>query len=166
MTDLKLPQIPFPSVLYNREGKKKSKRVLGLFLCPLQLFFSEYILLLTRTGHFVVIENHGRYIMFWSALREPIVPSSLGVPSLQSPFRTSQARAQIPESATQLEDSTIKFLTVPTHLTCHITKKNITLMPLININSNCFQRERGKKKITCSKAPAWNRCLLGGKCEN
>ena len=143
------------------------------FLCPLQLFFSEYILLLTRTGYFVVIENHGRYMMFWSALREPILPSSLGVPSLQSPFRTSQApaqvpeRHQVPESATQLEDSTIKFLTVPTHLTCHTTKKkNVTLMPLININSNCFQRERGEKKITCSKAPAWNRCLLGGKCEN
>ena len=68
-------------------------------------------------------------MMFWSALREPILPSSLGVPSLQSPFRTSQApaqvpeRHQVPESATQLEDSTIKFLTVPTHLTCQTTKK-------------------------------------------
>ena len=74
-------------------------------------------------GLLVIIENHGRYVMFWSTLREPILPSSLGVPSLQLPFRTSQAPAQIPESDTQLEDSTIKFLTVATHLTCHTTKK-------------------------------------------
>lgn len=74
-------------------------------------------------GLFVIIENQGRYIMFWSTLREPILSSSLGVPASQFPFRTSQAPAQIPESATQLEDSTIKFLTVPTHLTCHTTKK-------------------------------------------
>lgn len=91
-------------------------------------FFQNTLYYLPRTGLSLIVENHGKYAILRSLFRESILSISLGVLFIKTPFRTSQAPAQIPESAMQLEDLTPQFLTVAPLLSYH---KNVTLMPPI-----------------------------------
>lgn len=109
ITDLKMPQSPCFLLCHTTEIRK-------------QVSFSGYIVLLSRTGGFVIIENHGRKghvpRPFQGTHSHPHHSLCLGV-FITTPFRTSQIPAQIPESATQLEHLTLKFLTLAVHCTYH-----------------------------------------------
>lgn len=82
-----------------KQREKKASIVLHLFFSALYDYsFQNTPYYLPRTELSLVVENLEKYSMLRSLVMDPILSMSLGMFFIISPFRTSQAPAQIPES--------------------------------------------------------------------
>lgn len=126
-----MPQIPCFLLYYTIERKESKHCTTFIFMPLTTILFSIHC----------IIDQNWAFCNYRKSceIRHVLKPfqgthSTLqpGYAFITTPFETSQAPAQTPESATQLEYPTLKLLTLATHRTCHTTN-NVTLMPPINV---------------------------------